>query len=225
MKKFALLTALWMVVSFTHAQKTFFGTIDYSFIIEGVDMEMIGFMMPEKMIVQYGKKGMKMYFEGGTMASMMGKIVVDGKKNQIFQVKDDELTAYLMGPEDLQGSEVKLPDQVVKDGELEQIAGYSCQKYKTVKIAEDGAESVQYIWTTEELKVPEVSTPELQAMAGMNLGANGVPGFPMKSMTYDANTGMTIILEAAALDFTKPGNKEFGVPKGYAVADFEMATE
>ena len=63
------------------------------------------------------------------------------------------------------------------------------------------------------------------ALAGMNLGANGVPGFPMKSMTYDANTGMTIILEAAALDFTKPGNKEFGVPKGYAVADFEMTTE
>ncbi|MBK6901881.1 MAG: hypothetical protein IPH04_03460 [Saprospirales bacterium] len=225
MKQSILLMVFLTTISFSQAQKTFYGTIDYQFTVEGEGAEMLGFMMPEKMVVQYGKKGMKMYFEGGAMSTMMGKIVLNGKKNQIFQVKDEELTAYLMGPEDLEGNQVTLPDEVIKEDEVIEISGRSCQKYKTIKHTEDGGESVQYIWSTEELKAPEVSTPELRAVAGMNLGANGVPGFQMKSVTFDATTGLTITLLATNLDFTKLSNKEFDLPKGYAVEEFQMTTD
>lgn len=217
--------AILTTISFSQAQKPFYGTIDYQFSIEGVNAEMMEFMMPEKMVVQYGKKGMKMFFVGGMMADMMGKVVLNGKTNEIFQVKDDEQTAYMMGPEDLGGSEVALPDEVIKEEETIEIAGLTCQKYKTLKYGEDGSEFVQFFWTTDALLAPEVSTPELQAKSGMNLGANGVPGFPMKSVTTDATTGMTITMEATNLDYTKLKSKEFGVPKGYAVADFEIPTD
>jgi len=222
MKQSILLMVFLTTIVFTHAQKPFYGTVDYKFTVEGVNADMMSFMMPGKMVVQYGKKGMKMYFEGGSMAALMGKIVLNGKTNEIFQVRDDEQVVYMMGPEDLGGTEIAMPDSVVMEEEKVDIAGYSCQKYKTLSYAEDGAESVQYIWTTSALAAPEVSTPELQAKAGMNLGANGVPGFPMKSVTTEPSSGMTITLEATKLDFTKVKGKEFGVPKGYEVAEFEM---
>ena len=225
MKKIALLTALLVGAWTLTAQQLFLGTVDYQFVMEGPNTEMVAFMMPEKMVVQYGKKGMKMYFVGGMMADMMGKIVLNGKTNQIFQLKDEEQAAYMMGPEDLEGQDANTPDEVIKELEIIKIQGYLCQKYKTITYDGEGGESVQYIWTTEALRVPDVSTPELQAMAGMNIGANGVPGFPMKSVTYEPNSDMTITLLVTNLDFTKLKSKEFQVPKGYTVEEFVGETD
>lgn len=221
MKKIALLAALLLAGFWTlTAQQDFYGTVDYQFEMEGPNVDMVAFMMPEKMVVQYGKKGMKMYFVGGMMADMMGQIVLNGKTNEIFQLKADEQTAYMMGPEDLEGQNAGEPDEVVKELEVIKIQGYLCQKYKAITRDEEGNESVQYIWTTEALRAPEVGSPEMRAMTGMNIGAKGVPGFPLKSETYEPNSDMTITLTATNLDFTKPKNKDFKVPKGYAVEEF-----
>jgi hypothetical protein len=223
MKKITLLLTFLAAAWALNAQQTFLGTVEYDFTIEGPNVEMISFMMPEKMVLQYGKKGMKTYFEGGMMADMMGKIVVNSKDNQAFQVKDDEQTVYLMGPEDLSGAEDPTPDEVIKEMEVIKIQGYLCQKYKTIQRQEDGTESVQYIWTTEALVAPDLDTPGMQSLTGMSVGAKkGVPGFPMKVVQYEPGADLTVTLEVIKLDFTKLKHEEFEIPKGYAVAEFEM---
>lgn len=225
MQKIALAVALLCGALTLNAQKLFQGTVSYDFAIEGPNTEMVAFMMPEKMIVAYGKKGMKTYFQGGMMADLMGQIVINGKTKQTFQVKESEQTVYLMGPEDMATAEDNTPDQVTKELEVIEIQGYLCQKYKTVKQAEEG-ETVQYVWTTQALKAPDLGESGLTSMGGMAMtGGNKVPGFPMKVVSYDPSADITVTLVVSELDFTKLDKKAFDIPKGYAIEEFVAEEE
>ncbi|MCB0622098.1 MAG: DUF4412 domain-containing protein, partial [Saprospiraceae bacterium] len=204
-------------------QSEFQGTVDYKFEINGEGAEFMALMMPQKMVVKYGKKSMMTYFVGGMMEAMVGKIVVDGQHDEVFIVKEDEETVYMMGPEDLEeGQEVSTPKEVVKEKETETIMGYKCQKYKVVLAGEEGAEQVQYIWTTEKLKAPNFKAGSAGKFNMMgNLPEGAVPGFPLKVTTLaDPSMDITVTMVASMIDEQSIPKEEFYRPKDYEVKEF-----
>ena len=172
-----LLMAVAGVLSLTslQAQKTFTGTIEYEFKIDGDNVEMMASMFPSKMVVLYGEESMMTYFVGGFMASMMGKIVVNGDSQEVYMRKDEEKAIYVMGPEDMEGNKQNEPKEVTEmKGETETIAGYSCKKYKMI-METDGKESIQYIWTTEKLKAPEMDQQGFEGFGSSMINNSAVP--------------------------------------------------
>ncbi len=102
-----ILFALLLTVStwtLLQAQETFKGTIEYSYQLEvegdGEEAEMMASFMPEKMITRYGDNQMATEMEGGMVASMMGRIIVNN--GQSYVVKDAKKTIFEMSEADME---------------------------------------------------------------------------------------------------------------------------
>lgn len=200
------------------AQDTFQGTVTYTYEVKGENAEMMQAMMPQKMVVKYGKKHMMTYMEGGMMAGMMGKIVVDTESGESFVIKDDEKAVYMMKKEDLEQAEQPKVNNSIEEGETKDILGYTCKKYK-LSATQNGQEVTQYIWATEELKAPDLRTPGMQQMSNMGL-AEHVKGFPMEIEIAMPGMKTTMIMRVSELDDTKISASEFKRPEGYETKDF-----
>lgn len=201
------------------AQKTFEGTVTYAYEVKGENAEMMAAMIPQKMVIKYGKKGMITYMEGGMMAAMMGKIVLDGVNNETFVVKEAEKAVYLMKPEDMEEVEEPQVDQMIKQDEEAEILGYRCTKYQMVT-AQEGMKTTQYIWVTDDLKTPDFKLPGMKNFGGGVLSGGKLPGFPMRVEVAITNMDATVVMTASELDPVKVDNKEFLRPKDYVVKDF-----
>ncbi len=210
---------LFISITTIYAQKTFEGTVTYSYTIKGENAGMMASFMPEKMIMIYDKKGMITSMEGGMLANMMGKIVVDAVNNEAFVVKEAEKTVYLMKQEDMDNVEEPQVKEMVKQEGEEDILGYRCHRYKMVTEAE-GAETVQHIWVTNELKTPDLKLPGLGNMAGGVLSGNKLPGFPMQIEVAIANMDATMIMTATEIDLKRVDKQVFLRPKDFTVKDF-----
>lgn len=201
------------------AQKTFYGTLEYAYQIEGPEAEMMAMFMPQKMIMKYGKNGMSTHMEGGMMAGMMGRIVVNAKTGERFAVKDSEKTVYLMEEEDVEKSQDAMKNQQNKpellDG-TETILGYTCKKYRLVNKSPEG-DMEQFIWATEELKAPEIDMPQTDQMNSLDFG---IEGLPLKVEIALPGTTSKMIMLATKLDDTAPDSSEFDRPKDYEVKPF-----
>ena len=202
-----------------HAQKTFEGTITYTYAVEGDNAEMMVAFMPDKMVMTYGKKGMITSIEGGMLGNMMGKVVVDAVNNEAFVVKEAEKAVYLMKPEDMEEVEEPQIKELVKQPEEEEILGYHCQRYKMVTEA-NGQETIQYAWVTKELKAPELKLPGLGSMAGGVLSGQKLPGFPMRIEVAIANMNANMIMTASEIDSQQVDDKAFLRPRDFTVKDF-----
>lgn len=219
LKSLALLFFIPLLSLQLNAQKTFYGTLEYAYQIDGPEAEMMAMFMPQKMIIKYGKSGMSTHMEGGMMAGMMGRIVVNAKTGERFAIKDSEKTVYMMEEEDLEKSQEAIKDQQNKpellDG-TETILGYTCKKYKMVTKSPEG-DMEQFIWATEELKAPEMDMPQTGQMNSLDFG---IEGLPLKVEIALPGTTSKMIMLATKVDDAAPDSSEFDRPKDYEVKPF-----
>ncbi|MCB0662678.1 MAG: DUF4412 domain-containing protein [Saprospiraceae bacterium] len=223
MKKTIQLLGLLLVVfsGALQAQKEFTGTMTYSYTFEGEDVEMFISMMPEKMIVQYGDRGIITHMEGGLVASMMGIIVVDTENQISFIKKESEKSIYLVNDEDaeemgegMESSEVKTFD------ETKEIMGYTCYKYETETTDANGQTLKQTIWATKDLKLKKYDfsgkAKELMANA---YNEKLKDALPMEVEVFMPAMEMTLKLTVTNIEKSKIPSERFDIPKGYAQKD------
>jgi len=204
-----------------NAQKTVQGTVAYKYTISGEGSEMMAGMMPEKMVVVYGDNAMMTYMEGGMMAGMMGKVIVNNGKG--FVIKEDTETVYNMSEEDMKSAEAQQEAQTGKatkvDGKTKEILGYQCQLYQ-VEVSQNGQKSMQNIWVTEELKAPEMKGAGATAMNQGMMGAIDIDGFPMEVVVNIPQTSMEMVLSVTDLNMEKPDPAMFVKPDGFTEKPF-----
>ncbi|NRB62528.1 MAG: DUF4412 domain-containing protein [Saprospiraceae bacterium] len=221
--KRVLNTLLIFSIAFTalQAQKAIQGTVEYTYTITGDESGMMAGMMPSKMIVVYGDDAMLTYMEGGVMANLMGKVIVN--KGESYVVKEDAKTVYEMTEQDrknaMEEQKAQASEATKVEGEMKTIMGYSCQLYE-VQMNQEGQNITQKVWVTNQLKVPEMSGI---GTSGLNQGvlANfDIPGFPMKVEVDLPPTEMKMVLQVSEINKEKPNADLFKKPSGFKVKPF-----
>ena len=195
---------------------------------EGEGMAMMASMMPSGMIFQFRGEDITYEMTGGMMASIMGKFIFQGKKGEMYMVKESEKVAYQFSEEMLKEGQEKAEDNKPKVTALDETAellGYSCKKFKVVSKGQDDAPITQYIWATEDLKIrqPKSSMGEAAGISQFAMQEMGVQGFPLRVETHTTAAGidMTMLMVAKEIDANKPDKKEFTFGSDYEVKEFD----
>lgn len=215
MKKLLLPLLFLLVVPFAMAQKKFEGRITYSFSLEGEGAESMAAFMPRTMSIDVLKSESSIVMSGGLMDLMLGRVFTVSKKNKSYMIKDNEKVAYEMSMD--QNTPTSENNTITKEDETIIIQGYTCQKYKVVSTGPEG-ESISYVWTTQELVLPQ--TMSNKSAASSMLSGKGTPGTPLKVMTSQG--GMTITVTATQISKNKPSKDLFKIPKGYSIEPFKF---
>ncbi len=223
MKKISLYLSLFLFgAAVAYGQKPFEGTVTYTYEVTGQNAEMMASMMPNKMIVKYSQEGMVTEMEGGMMAGMMGRIVVNSKKDEAFVVKEAEKAVYVMKPEDMKDAEQPdLSKNITETEETMEILGYTARKYK-LDVHQGGMQTQQLLWLTDKLQAPEIKAPSFQQMGGNLMAGGQLPGFPLRVEISIPQTQATIIMTATDLNFDKVAPAEFEKPAGFTEKDFSQ---
>jgi len=216
---FLLMTLSVFLLNTAFAQRTFYGTVEYTYEITGPEAAMMAMMMPQKMVIQYGKSGMSTSMEGGMMSGMLGRMVVNSKTNETFSIKDSEKAVYMMDNGEVEKAQKAVDGQVDKPEKLSETAdilGYTCQKYRVLTKTPQG-NLEQFIWATDELAVPDMAMPDNPAMGALNLE---VDGMPLKVEIALPGTSSKMIMLASSIDATEPDENLFVRPESYKVKKF-----
>lgn len=222
---FTLLLAV-STLTLSQAQKAFQGTIEYSYQLEagegGEEAEMMAAYMPEKMITRYGDNRMATEMEGGLIANMMGRIIVNNGKSYV--VKDAEKTIFEMSEEDMEEGKENFENQEPAEqvaGETMEILGYTCQKYILAMDTGEGGKVEQVIWATDAFKAPQLSIPNQGSVPTTGfMGGSGVEGLPMRIEIGTPEAKGALVMEAINLDDTPVEASYFDKPEGYTVKPF-----
>lgn len=201
------------------AQNSFYGTVEYSYEVTGPEAAMMAMMMPQKMIIQYSKTGMSTSMQGGMMAGMLGRMVVNTKTDERFSIKESEETVYMIDDQSIDQAQQSANDQIDKPERLDdtaEILGYTCHKYKVVIKTPQGSME-QYIWATDQLSPPKIDLPKNPALSSLDFGLDGLP---MKVEIGLPGTSSKIIMQASAIDNTEPDASLFERPASYTVKKF-----
>lgn len=218
MKKIlSLFMGLVFTAGVASAQDSFNGTIVYNFEFQGEGVEQFQAMAPKTMTMTYLDQNMIMEMDGGMMAMMMGKIMVHGKKGKAYMIKEAEETIYVMNNDKDDSEEEEGPEpKVTKTDEVKTIAGIECHKYE-ITVETPMGEQTSYAWASDKIKPSKG-----EGMSGMGMGSMSIDGLPGMPLRTEMNQGpVTIVLEAASIDQTKPSKKLFKLPKGYDKEDFD----
>lgn len=203
-------------ITTVYSQKTFQGTLEYKISLEGGMAEMMTGMMPDKYVFEILKKDYLLYMEGGIVSEMMGKVLYKDKTGEGFIIKDSEQTIYTLDMSETPASQ----NSIENTGEVAEIFGISCKKYKVITTVDDFA-TTQYVWATDKYALPEVKNS-----GGLNMNStfyfDGIKGLPMR--TELEVEGMLISMEIVNMDFTKPAKAHFTTPANYTVKPFDANT-
>jgi hypothetical protein len=209
-----LLTIHWGL----QAQKTMQGTVVYNYSVSGEGSEMMASMLPEKMTVTYGNNAIMTTMEGGMMASMMGRMIVNDGEGYIIQ--DDKEIIYNMSEEDIANAETPTASDLEKiEGESREIMGYTCEAYR-MKMTQNGQEMSQVIWATKALKAPKIKGAAAANMNQTFAGLGGLDAFPMEVEIELAAMPIKMVLSVSELKMEKPDPSVFAKPKGYEQKPF-----
>ena len=219
------LLALLLMTGSAFAQKPFEGTLTFDFKFLGEGADQIAAFAPTAMVYQVRGSDMTLEIQGGMMAAMMGKILINGKTEETYMIKDAEQTAYriVQSEEDKAEEKTEIASKVTKEDEIITIMGYKCQKYKVV-IDAQGEEVTSYVWATEELKITPPKKTDGMVKGSLNM--KDVPGIPLKKMTTLNMGGMSItqVETLKKIDTEKLPKNAFDIPAGYKVEDMDPAT-
>ncbi len=216
MKKIFLSTLVALLtISSVYSQKTVIGDVTYSYNILGEGAEMMAAMMPEKMVITYGKDGMMVKMVGGMMASAMGTTIVNVETGETYVIKDAEQTVYVQSADEAEAEmeDVENPKPVKHDETME-ILGYKCTLY-TQTVTMQGMSMTQKLWVTDDLKAPDYDKKALKGMSGMNTMNFDVNGFPLMIEMDIPGMPVTMELKVVNLDLKKVNKSLFEKPKGY----------
>lgn len=199
-------------------QNGFEGRITYGIKMLGEGADQYAAFMPES--YEYAISGDKISFKmnGGMVALMMGRFIVDQKAGVSYMIKDSEQIAYKITA-DSEENELTKP-RITKLDEIITVAGYKCQKYEMVVIDKDSGEEVKtYVWVTDQIKVAVSKNAKMKA--GGDIFIEGIDGFPLKMMTLMGE--MSMVLTATNVKKEAIDKSEFIVPKDYEIQDFDPA--
>ncbi len=227
MKHFFFLLLALLAVHGLYAQKVLEGKVVYTYSFESPDgsaldaqAQMIKGMMPDKMTMIYGKGGIITRMSGGMMGQMMGNIVVNVARQEVYMLQESQKVAYVMKQDEADSSAQQKPvKEVVKMDETENILGYPCQKYKMV-LDQQGVEVEQYVWVTSEIKLPEYDMPGIEQVNSALAGADRLPGFPMRTRFQLPGLNIGMVMTASELSFEPVDDSLFALPEGYETKDF-----
>lgn len=219
MKRITLLLSLFlMAFAAVNAQKSFEGTLEYDMKLMGEGADQVSAFMPTKQIMQFGNGNMTLEMEGGMMAAMMGKVLVQSKENKVFMIKDAEQTAIELVQEDEAEEEEDGPaPEITELDETITIEGYECKKFKVV-MDSDAGPVTQYLWVTKDIKL-DMPNKKRDGIGNNPLSVDGIEGIPLKIMSTMDMGGMemTSIMTASKVEAEKFGKDTFKVPKGYDI--------
>lgn len=221
MKKYLLVLLLASLIApGILAQKTVIGTVDYKYRLVGEGAEQIAGMMPEKMVIKYGKNGMAIEMIGGMMTAMMNRTIVNGKTNEVFVINDAAKAIYLMNEDEIKAEADKAEDaEVEKQEETREIGGYKCTKYLQTATVQ-GMTMTQVVWVTKDLKTPDYEGDAFKGVSGQGNMSMDFDGFPMLVEVELPGMPVTLELEISNITFEKIPDAVFEKPEGYTVKDF-----
>lgn len=202
------------------SKKNFEGSILYSFEVSGggEEMEMAKAFMPTGYLFKIKGDNSRMSMQGGMMAAMMGDVVVNAAKEQVYMLNDANKSAMLMPKDDTKANEDASNYSVEKGSDKRKIAGYDCEHF-LVK-SKTGEQLAEY-WVTNDIAV---KTPKGKAASTSPIGQGnsfGIEGFPLRVQMNQM--GMLITMEAKEVKKEKLSMDLFEVPKGYTISDFNPA--
>lgn len=217
MKKITCVIAFAMLgLTTAFAQKTFQGTLEYKISLTGEYAEMLAGLIPEKYIFEVLKNDFLMYMQGGMVSEMMGRVLYQDKSGETYIIMDSDKIIYTLGSEQT----ATVQTTIEETDETREILGYTCKKYQVTTVV-DTLTTTQTVWANNTYVLPKVKNPD-----GLNMNAtfyiDGIKGLPM--LTEIDVDGMILLMELTHIDFNKPNNENFSLPKDYAVKPYEEGT-
>jgi hypothetical protein len=203
-----------LCAGFATAQSGFEGVITYQIKVTGENADQMAAFMPTSYEYKVSGSNLKFKMVGGMTAAIMGDIVINGKTNEVYMVKANEKTAYLFPENDAEDADTPKP-KIEKQNETSEIVGYTCQKYKVTTRGEDGADMVQYMWITDQIKI---SKPADRKNSG-GIFVEGMDGFPLKIQSE--TMGMNMVMTVSEVNKKAIPASEFQIPSDYEVKDFD----
>jgi len=197
------------------AQKTFYGTITYSYDVEGDNVEQVRSMLPSGMSITYGKDAIATNIDGGMMGMSMGKIIV--KDGQAFMIQDESKTIFEMSKiemEAIQKQQAQMKPEITKLDGTREIMGYTCEKFS---MTNPQLPEPQILWITKDLKAPEVQG---MAMTQSPLGNVDIEGVALEVVTTIPQVGAKMIMTVTEMKEGEVPASTFEKPKDYETKPF-----
>lgn len=192
-------------------------TVVFRLKITGEMADLLGPMMPQKLIVRSDGGNARITLEGGMAASMMGDILYLEKKDETYMLRDKEKIAYKM-PNNSDVGEVK--PEVTPLGD-ENINGYNCRKYKVVLKTEEGSIE-QTMWTSTDIRLPK---PKRNTTGGSGAGLflQEIEGYPVKVEQSLQRVGLQLrqTIELDRYDTQPLDSALFQIPENFKIKDFD----
>lgn len=195
------------------------GMASFRMKITGEMADLLGPMMPNRMILRFKDGNTRISMEGGMAAAMMGDILYLGAEDKSYMVKDKEKTAYKM-PE--KSSEVESAAPVIEFLGEEQVNGYTCKKYHVVIQTDKEGTIDQILWATPDIQAPKPKKTSTGG-SGAALFVKGVEGFPVKveQNVKQAGINLTQTIDLEKYETAPQDASLFVIPDNYKIKDFD----
>jgi len=198
------------------AQKTFQGTLDYEYSVQGEQAEMVKPMLPSNMQIAYGDGAAMTTMEGGQAAAAFRKIIIFENKGLL--VNDAQKTVFEVNESEIQAMNKRAkavsPKIEKVAGQTKEILGYECQQYKVIL---PNQPSPQMIWVAEDLKAPENVGPTMGAISQSAIGNASINGLPLQIEQDLPQVSATMTISATDIDDSAPADAAFEAPADYDV--------
>jgi hypothetical protein len=187
--------------------------------ITGEMADLLGPMMPNRMVLRFKDGNTRFSMEGGLAASMMGDFLYLGSEDKSFMIKDKEKTAYKM-PE--KSSEVETAEPAIEFLGVEKVNGYNCEKYHVLIQTEKEGSIDQILWATSEIQAPKPKKTSTGG-SGAALFVKGIGGFPVKVEQNIKQAGIQImqVIELEKFESAPQDPSQFVIPDNYKIKDFD----
>ena len=197
-----------------------YGTVKFKMKVTGEMADMLGPMMPNKMIIKFNGGNTRISMEGGLTASMLGDILYLEDKDESFMLKPKEKTALRMPKNS--GTELdNIKPEITILGE-ETVNGYNCTKYKVIIKTEKEGAIDQIMWTTKDIQIPK---PKRSTTGGSGAGLflQEIEGYPVKIEQNLKREGinLTQIIELENYNFEPLDASLFKIPEDYKIKEFD----
>jgi hypothetical protein len=189
--------------------QNFTGKIVFTVSVEGENAELNEMFMPKALEYSFGKSKMGLAITGGIVEKLFGNLLIDNKTEQVYIIshEDQSVAEYI---NDLPKSDEKIT--VTKEADVDNILGYSCQKYKGVSVIQD-TQITRYWWVTDKLKLQKAAARfDMIGLGVFNLP--DVSGLVLRMVLE--SEGSVIKVEATEFSDESVRESEFSFPKNYS---------
>lgn len=187
--------------------QNFTGKIVFGVSIEGDSSGLAEVFMPTSLEYSFGKSKMGLSITGGMAETLFGNILIDTKKEQIYSI-DHQALSITEHINDLPETVKKIT--ITKEADIDNILGYSCQKYKGVSVQNN--QTILYWWVTEKFELPKTASKfDMMGFPVFNLP--DVDGLVLRMVME--SEGIIIKVEATELRNESVPDSEFSLPKNY----------